>query len=153
MRLIFSRKGRTTCKTKIPSPSSQVFAPSFENVGRTLEPSFINKCDERKRYGSTVPYIRVYIQRPYHIYGRPYHIYGTTVPYKYGLTVPHVRQKYCKGFTVYLIRTRRLNDVYWFYNGVPFIKYGTPSSVLKAFCGYDSAVELPCYGDKTGTFL
>ena len=29
-------------------------------------------------------------------------------------------------------------------NSVPFIKY---SSILKAFCGYDSAVELLCYVD------
>ena len=35
--------------------------------------------------------------------------------------------------------------------GVPFIKYGTPSIVFKASCRYGSDVELPCYGDKTGT--
>ena len=33
------------------------------------------------------------------------------------------------------------------------VDYDMPSSVFEAFCGYGSDVKVPCYGDKTVTFL
>ena len=65
---------------------------------------------------------------------------GTGRPYRIN------RKKYCNGFTVYLIRPRR-------FNGRTVLKYGPPRIVFGTFRRYGNAVELPCYGSKTGTLF
>ena len=80
LRLIFSRKDRTTCKTKIPSHSQVV--RTFDNVGRTLAPSFINK-PAIKENGTGRPYILVDLTvYTAEILQRFYRLFDMHVPFK-----------------------------------------------------------------------
>ena len=68
--------------------------------------------------------------------------YGSTVPYK----PQKILQRFYRLFDTPALFKRR-------FNGRTVLKYGAPRIVFGTFRRYGNAVELPCYGSKTGTLF